>query len=79
MRLSFKGRKRDIVPEKKAEEKIDFVNHYIYSTVVHMYTLSTAGNVYYNMRNINCSLSLRRAAHGSKRMFLELIHGLFIT
>ncbi len=27
----------------------------------------------------NCSLSLRRAAHGSKRIFLELIHGLFIT
>ncbi len=26
-----------------------------------------------------CSLSLRRAAHGSKRMFLELTHGLFIT
>jgi hypothetical protein len=26
-----------------------------------------------------CSLSLRRAAHGDKRMFLELIHGLFIT
>ncbi len=26
-----------------------------------------------------CSLSLRRAACGSKRMFLELIHGLFIT
>ncbi len=26
-----------------------------------------------------CSLSLRRAAHGSKRMFLQLIHGLFIT
>ncbi len=26
-----------------------------------------------------CSLSLRRVAHGSKRMRLELIHGLFIT
>jgi hypothetical protein len=26
-----------------------------------------------------CSRSLRRAANGSKRMFLELIHGLFIT
>jgi hypothetical protein len=26
-----------------------------------------------------CSLSLWRVARGSKRMFLELIHGLFIT
>jgi hypothetical protein len=32
-------------------------------------------NFYYS----KCSLSLRRAAHGSKHMFLELIHGLFIT
>jgi hypothetical protein len=27
----------------------------------------------------SCSLSLWRVARGSKRMFLELIHGLFIT
>jgi hypothetical protein len=45
-------------------------------------------NVYYDftvfltsssMLQCLCSLSLRREAHGSKRMFLELIHGLFIT
>jgi hypothetical protein len=28
---------------------------------------------------MNCSLSLWRVARGSKHMFLELIHGLFIT
>jgi hypothetical protein len=35
--------------------------------------------VKYNTNNINCSLSMWRVARGSKRMFLELIHGLFIT
>ncbi len=29
--------------------------------------------------NTACSLSLWRVARGSKHMFLELIHGLFIT
>ncbi len=29
--------------------------------------------------NSSCSLSLWRVARGSKHMFLELIHGLFIT
>jgi hypothetical protein len=28
---------------------------------------------------VKCSLSLWRVARGSKHMFLELIHGLFIT
>ncbi len=30
-------------------------------------------------QGLHCSLSLWRAARGSKHMFLELIHGLFIT
>ncbi len=31
------------------------------------------------MQDGTCSLSLWRVARGSKHMFLELIHGLFIT
>jgi hypothetical protein len=32
-----------------------------------------------DLRSMYCSLSLWRVARGSKRMFLELIHGFFIT
>jgi hypothetical protein len=38
------------------------------------YTVHTA-----YMYSMYCSLSLWRVARGSKHMFLELIHGLFIT
>jgi hypothetical protein len=33
----------------------------------------------YGWQRQYCSLSLWRVARGSKHMFLELIHGLFIT
>jgi hypothetical protein len=53
----------------------------IFSNILHYFLLSGWGDniVVIILLDDNCSLSLWRVARGSKRMFLELIHGLFIT
>ncbi len=72
-RLSSEGRQRSIYKKHQKQLRKKKKLHHGTSKTFNFFAIR------YKLSCWNCSLSLWRVARGSKLMFLELIHGLFIT